>query len=139
MYNFYVSSIFAFEFSRPIWRIKMKFDYALMFEIIDFFSGTLTADELQIQKIKETDSTDLNSIKKMIDESKSQIDSYVYSQEKEVPFLIRYFGIPQIGEYETNICAVAKVTNNGTTYLFSNNYDFLKLYENEYSKIVRLS
>ena len=53
------------------------------------------------------------------------INGYVYSNSGELPNKIRFFSIPSIGEScEMELCALAKIENNGTTYVFTNNEYF---------------
>lgn len=49
--------------------------------------------------------------------------------EHEEPHTIKYFPFPNYNECSMEWCAVAKISNNGSTYIFSKNKSLIKLFQ----------
>ena len=57
----------------------------------------------------------------------------------EKPHTFGFFVIPDFESYEMEICAVTKIANNGTTYVFTNNGSFAKMVSDSFELRVYLT
>jgi len=114
--------------------------------IIDFFELTfdkkelairLTNDDIFLADDEGNTFENCYSLDKMnsIEKIEEQIREIVFKEEKEYPHTIRYFAIPNPNYCDFDIGAVAKVSNNGSTYIFTPNIDYLKVIAKEYGPI----
>lgn len=54
-----------------------------------------------------------------IDNSVSEIKSIIKQETGEEPHTVRFFAIPNIEYLGFDLCAIAKIDNNGSTFVFS--------------------
>lgn len=59
----------------------------------------------------------------------------VLKEEKEPPILLKYYGIPNFNSLDFTLCIVAKVENNGSTYIFSEDENFIKSLNDGYHEV----
>jgi len=92
-------------------------------------SGSLSKEEL-ITKLKEEaleyegeNSTDKSQY---VDICEDTIIRVVEKVSGEKPHTIRYFTIPDVDAFNFTIGCVAKIDNNGTTYIFLNDHNVLE-------------
>lgn len=120
-----------------------KFEYMLEGAILDFFPLTIDSNSLKNLLTKKYlgYSYNYNEANEYVDEVVSQINNEIFRKSKEKPLNIRFFSIPDFDWMTMQLCAVAKIDNNGTTFVFSNNYNFLKSLSQGYSFMdpIRLS
>jgi len=111
---------------------------------VDFWEGCMTAEELLLNicsyrgylaippfDVVGFDSLEeerLNISKKLAFVEHAILESF-YSDEK--PHTIRFFAIPDPSNGNTEICCVAKVSNNGITFVFTNNLNFAKHFDSD--------
>lgn len=108
------------------------FEYHGEFGIIDWFFGTMTKDELlasyrSIACGREYEKA-LDDLTSSLDAKEQYIIRTINAEQKEKPHTIRYFCIPDFDNLTTTISAVAKISNNGTTYLFTDDKDLYDMY-----------
>ena len=111
-----------------------NFKYVLSISPIDFFALTLTKDQI-IENIRNENSIHgsqdnvkhyLNGFNN-IDELEEYISNYI-SNVEEKPHTIRYMCTPELdGGNGMELAVIAKISNNGTCFIFSNNKDYLEL------------
>jgi hypothetical protein len=121
--------------------MEYELKYMLPTGIIDFFHGSIDKNELAANAIRnlypEEEST-LESELRLIETMEEGIKAAILKNRfgRELPHTIRYFSIPNFDNLEMELCAIAKIDNNGQTFLFTNNNKFLKLYsENSFGDI----
>ncbi len=110
------------------------FKYVLSISPIDFFALTLTKDQI-IENIRYENSINgsqdntkyyLNGFNN-IDELEAYISNYIVNIE-EKPHTIRYMCTPEMdGGNSLELAVIAKISNNGTCFIFSNNKGYLEL------------
>lgn len=105
----------------------MAFRYVQLSGIIDDFQFSMTADDFIANALKTYEFGRPNKsdyIKGLIDEIDimlDQIDQFLLnSDEHDKPHTVRFFGVPDFSGFGFVIMAVAKIINNGQTYLFGN-------------------
>jgi len=101
----------------------LKLKYMLTGGIIDWFEGSMTKKELtDIAILKNTNGEAVkfySSICKIENKIGDVIANITHGEEK--PHTVRYFCVPNFDTCEMDLCAIAKISNNGTTYVFANN------------------
>lgn len=109
----------------------MIFKYVYCNSPIDYFHGTMSKDEL----IENADFSFVNGedvrrleFAKEVEEMCGYIRGWIDKDAGELPHTIQFFSIPNFDNAEMDICAMAKISNNGTTYMFTNNEKFYTLY-----------
>lgn len=100
-----------------------QFKYYFEGTQIDFFSGAMTKEQLIESLEKDYISSSSESI---IEDNYSFVYEKVLEISKEQPHTIRYFSIPRYGYGDMEICALAKVHNDGSTYMFTNDKNIAK-------------
>lgn len=106
------------------------FKYVLSIGPIDLFYLTLSKEQLT-SNLKGLDYYDsdysnyLNGFKN-VDLLESFISGYVSAIEEE-PHTIRYMCIPNQNNCDCDLVVIAKISNNGTCFVFSNNRKYLEL------------
>lgn len=99
-----------------------NFKYVIEGSPIDFFY-TMQSKNSLIQAYCDEQVEDSN----FIDNLNTNYDFIISTVEKiscEKPTIVRYFSIPRYGYCDMELCAIAKIDNNGTTFMFTNNKDF---------------
>lgn len=109
--------------------LKEKFGIRYYSElgIIDLFGLSLSKEELK-ERIEfdfhdtygsarhsfyeEINTSDIDD---MIDE----IKNIIKADSGENPIIVSFFAVPDFGELGFNLCPIAKILNNGSTYVFS--------------------
>ena len=107
----------------------MELKYYTCIGIIDYFELTMTKEEA-IEKvandIRPWEEEPKKEYKKQaivaINNIENSVKKIINDIENEIPHTIRYFAIPNYDK----LCVVAKIYNNGSTYVFSPDKDFLK-------------
>jgi len=113
---------------------------------IDYFYFTLTKEEACKNEILNTVYTcgsspnheEVRALEEQYDALEDKINETIFRLEKERPHTIRYFGLPNFDQCRFELCAVAKISNNGTTYLFSTDKSFTERYSNGYCKVGKM-
>lgn len=119
--------------------------YYIYSGIIDNFNFTLSKEEAFKSYVYDniylgvSDVNDAIEFRKRLEKLEEIVKATIYKEEKEYPCIIRYFGIPGYECYEVLLCVVAKVNNNGSTYIFSEDKEFLERYNDGYKEIKRVS
>ena len=98
-------------------RNKNKmYKYAVCAGIIDYFEPSFT-----MQQILSDD-----DLKKDYEIKISQINEYIFGLENEKPHTIRFFSLPNFDYSHMEIYAIAKISNNGSTYVFGDDPEVLE-------------
>lgn len=87
--------------------------------IIDFFGFTMTISEV-IQKIEESTSFR----KEVLIGCEKEIKEFIKEISGEYPHTIRFFPIPDFSYGTFNLGCVAKIDNNGSTYILCGNREY---------------
>ncbi|MBO0571161.1 hypothetical protein [Clostridium botulinum] len=105
--------------------IKDNFKYVLEGTQIDFFFSAFSKEQL-IESYREESSRYGYGItfEKKLENNYDFVKSTVKEICGESPHTIRYFSIPRYGWGDMDICALAKIENDGTTFMFTNNREF---------------
>lgn len=114
---------------------KIGLLYYLEIGIIDFFGITFSPEELK-NKIDIEDCETIGNIltSEDIDICVDEIRRIIHLETKEEPHTIQFFAIPNPSYNTFDIGCVAKIMNNGSTYMFSNNKEYLQVYK-EYLQV----
>lgn len=96
----------------------MQFSFAKCGGIIDWFEHTLSKQELILKTLEANIDKTFNEISSDFSECEEQIKEVIFKQEKEYPHTIRYFSVPNFDQLAFDVYAVAKIDNNGSTYIF---------------------
>lgn len=100
---------------------SLELRYCAEMGIIDFFEGTMTAQEY-VQKFDDYSYYKAENIYGCVDE----IKSYIEELSGEEPHTIRFFGIPDFSYNMFRIACVAKISNNGSTFILCNDKGYLE-------------
>ena len=96
--------------------------YHKAFEPIDDFSGTVSLQELiSLYQIRDESSRN----REMICNRHAYIRSMVLFDSGEQPHTIQYFATPNLYTNCMEFSALAKIENNGTTYVFTDDANLL--------------
>jgi len=105
-----------------------KFKYMIEGSPIDFFYGTFSKEELirsyEAEMLSIYQSNGSNDFKSNLNSKHEFIKTIVEKSSRELPHTIKYFLIPRYSWADMEICALAKISNNGTTFLFTDNEEF---------------
>ena len=124
--------------------LKEKFGikYYAELGIIDLFGLSLSENELKERA--RFDSQDSygshwrsfyeNINASDIDAMVSEIKNIIKNETNEEPCVVRFFAVPDFGYLGFNLCPIAKITNNGSTFVFSQSKGLLE-YLNEVNGI----
>lgn len=107
--------------------IKTSFKYLIEGTPIDFFFSTFSKQQLLESFKKESSRLGVGEslkFEKDIEENAAYIEAIVKKIANETPHTIEYFSIPRYAWCDMEICALAKIQNNGTTFMFTNNKEF---------------
>jgi hypothetical protein len=106
--------------------LNISFKYAVEGSPIDWFYSTLSKP--QLIEANRTESAEFattdNEFQKTVEKNYRFIEDTVLRLSGEKPHTIKYFSIPDYETCDMEICALAKISNNGTTYTFTNNKQF---------------
>lgn len=104
------------------------FKYVLSTGPIDFFYLTLSKEQLykniKSEIYSDNEEININGFRNVDDLEKYIID--FVSDIEEKPYIIRYLGIPQHNGCDCELVVIAKISNNGTCFIFSNNKKYLE-------------
>ena len=113
----------------------MSYQYMVVGGPLDWWDGCMTAKELFLNICsrkwdfesvchEETISEIISKIKQMEVFIECAVEDFYSDHEK--PHTVMFFPLPNLDceTLETEICAVAKQSNNGTTFVFTNNLKF---------------
>lgn len=117
--------------------------------IIDFFELTMDKTELAIRlsKIGESGAPVFDNEGNLVEESYSvakmkkiegveeEIREIIYKVAKEYPHTIRFFPVPNPDYNAFDVCVVAKIDNNGSTYIFAPDKNYLESINDETNSI----
>lgn len=114
--------------------------------IIDFFKLAMNKKELILKlmdkdEFLEGDEYDLSILAKIIKEiedTENKVKEIIFRKEEEYPHTIRYFVMPNPDYCDFDIYVIAKVSNNGSTYVFAPNEKYLEEMSDSYSLIERI-
>ena len=116
---------------------KVGFKYYAEMGIIDIFNLTMTASELK-QKINESESPYTNYIdftSEDIDACINEITKIINDDTGESPHTIRFFAIPNFSYSTFDLGCVAKIDNNGSTFIFASNKQYFNAFDVYHSSI----
>lgn len=109
--------------------IKSSFKYVIEGSQIDYFFSTLSKEQILKSYKNEVARCGGAVNSEFVDNLERNfafIQSTVNELSGEMPHMIRYFSIPRYGWCDMNICALAKILNNGTTFMFTNDKEFAR-------------
>ena len=103
-----------------------SFKYVIEGGPIDWFYSTLSKPQLiEANRTENAEfATDGGEFQKSVEKNYRFIEDTVLRLSGEKPHTIKYFSIPNYDTCNMEICALAKISNNGTTYTFTNNRQF---------------
>lgn len=101
---------------------KSPFKYALVTEPIDFWGYTLSLKQIQENCNKNYDTRDNISINEAYNFIKKSVTEF-----EEEPHIIRFTSIPDLEGSSFSLVGLAKIWNNETCFIFSNNKRYLSL------------
>lgn len=109
---------------------KLGLKYYSEIGIIDFFELTMSSDELKKKIDPKTNemvgcSFNMNDVDVCVE----KIKEIIYSETHEKPHIVRFFSIPNFDYNNFDIGCVAKIDNNGSTYIFANDRKFIENYQ----------
>lgn len=104
-------------------RRELDINYYAEVGIVDFFNLTMTKNEI-LKKLASGDSG-FNANEQMEVIEKGIID-LIYKNTGEHPHTIRYFVMPDVDYGDFQVCIIAKIINNGSTFVFSPKREWLK-------------
>lgn len=101
---------------------KSPFKYALVTEPIDFWGYTLSLEQIKENFNKNYYTRDVININQAYSFIKKSVTEF-----EEEPHTIRFTSIPDIEGQSFSLVGLAKISNNGTCFIFSNNKKYLTL------------
>lgn len=110
---------------------------------VNFFQLSMTKGEV-LQKLFpsfEVCKSDMPQLlKKLTDltDTEQKINEAILREFSEEPHVIRYFTVPDIDNNTFELFAIAKIFNNGSTFIFGPNKKLLKLYVEDDKHIYNL-
>lgn len=109
---------------------KLGLKYYSEIGIIDFFELTMSSDELK-RKVDSRNNEMIGCSFDMddVDICIEKIKEIIYSETHENPHTVRFFSIPNFDYGSFDIGCVAKIDNNGSTYIFANDSKFIENYQ----------
>jgi hypothetical protein len=94
---------------------------------INWFSTTLSKEQLieqYKQEASEASSYEVSQYENIVNIKHVFIEKAVKWITGKMPHTIKYFSIPDYAARDMEICALAKMSGNVTTYMFTNNKEF---------------
>ncbi|KOA18323.1 hypothetical protein CLHOM_32200 [Clostridium homopropionicum DSM 5847] len=101
--------------------------------IIDYFEFTMTTNEV-IKKIAD----DPSYSKEIIMGCEREVKEFINENSGEYPHTVRFFAIPDFSYGTFNLGCVAKISNNGSTYILCGNREYFSAVDAGYDPSVRL-
>lgn len=122
---------------------ELDIKYYAAMSPIDFFKLSMDRNELLIKLSSQEDYIEKEKgvlVKKAneLDELEKRIDDIIYKNEQEHPHTIRYFAIPDFDYAMFRVGVVAKISNNGTTYVFAHDKGIIEAFNQDDSDIYSL-
>lgn len=105
------------KFEKYSYLKKLGLKYYAEMPPIDFFDGTMTTQEVA-NKCGQYTSEVMNGCE-------NDIKEFVNEVSKEVPHTIRFFAIPDLHYGSFKLGCVAKIHNNGATYILCGNEAYI--------------
>jgi hypothetical protein len=97
-----------------------NFNYYANAGIVDFFELAYDKYEL-IERLSrdysEIVSTGKDDWLKELNDFEDDLVTIMELKENEKPYLIKYFGLPSFNDGHFRLCCLARISNNGITYL----------------------
>jgi hypothetical protein len=114
----------SFDEKTQTYMKNMQLRYYADVGIFDFFELTMDADELKKRAVPEEFDNENREFSygftsKDVDNCIEAVRKIVRQDSGEHPHTIRFFAMPIIESENFYLGCVAKITNNGTTYIFS--------------------
>jgi len=119
-------------------KLKDKFGikYYAELGIIDLFGLSLSKDELKERvefDYNDTYGSNAHSFYNSIDANDiddiiKEIKEIIRLQSGEEPIVIRFFAIPNFTYLGFDLCPIAKISNNGSTFVFSGDKDIFEYF-----------
>ena len=107
----------------------LNLKYCSELGIIDFFDGALKANQFIANLDKKYSQFNKEAILGAVEE----VESYIESISNEKPCIIRFFTTPDFDSNLFNIVCVAKISNNGSTFIIANSKEYIETLGNPYS------
>ncbi|KEI09286.1 hypothetical protein Z957_05110 [Clostridium sp. K25] len=107
--------------------IKASFKYVIEGGQFDSFYALFTKEQLfesYREEALRNHESGINEYKESLNNNYKFIESTVKNISGEAPRIIKYFSIPRYAYGDMEICALAKIVKNGTTFMFTNNKSF---------------
>jgi len=103
------------------------FNYVLSTGPIDFFEYSLSREQIisNIANSQHEQDLEIDHIKNI----EIFVEAYVEKIE-ETPHTIRYLGVLNPGMNDIELVVIAKISNNGTCFIFSDNLEYLEFIKN---------
>lgn len=106
------------------------FKYAVVTGPMDWWAYSLSAEQIIENLITEGNGeTEVleDAIREFID--KVEYIRATVTETEEPPYTIRFVAIPNPDNCDLDLVGIAKIRNNGTCFVFSNNFKYLSLIE----------
>ncbi|MBU3208701.1 hypothetical protein [Clostridium algidicarnis] len=100
---------------------KLNLKYYAEVGIIDFFECTMTIVEA-INKLSGVDKYN----EEVLNGCENDVKEFIYSISREYPHTIRFFAIPDLNYGTFRLGCVAKIQNNGSTYILCGNRSYFE-------------
>jgi len=105
------------------------FRYVLSIGPIDQFHFSLSKEQLMSNLANNFYIS--NSEIAEIEAMESYVIKYIEMID-EAPHIIRYLGIPNDNNNDLDLVVIAKICNNGTCFVFSNDFEYLSFINNKF-------
>lgn len=100
---------------------KLNLKYYAEVGIIDLFECTMTTVEA-INKLSGVDKYN----KEVLSGCENDVKEFIYSISREYPHTIRFFAIPDLNYGMFRLGCVAKIQNDGSTYILCGNRNYFE-------------
>ena len=104
---------------------RLQLRYYAEIGIIDFFDGTMTAEQF-VHTLDEN--SQYNS--KTILGCKEEIENFIKEKTGQKPHTVKFFAVPDNAYGMFSIACVAKIFDNGSTFVLCNNRDYFEAIDN---------
>lgn len=115
----------SFDEKTQTYMKNMQLRYYADVGIFDFFELTMDADDLKKRAVPEEEFDSENRefcygfTSKDVDNCIEAVKKIVFKEGGEEPHTIRFFAMPIVENENFYLGCVAKIDNNGTTYIFT--------------------